>query len=604
MNPSLIIFGIQSVVRLGRMSSDALEQQARDDKAIFPEIKKPEFNKMVFVNGFFNKDENTKYVTGVNAPYREYWEGTASKRDANSLDALFTAANKITAERGGNLNQSLAPSAAVLVKQWDHKSEPLSPWARVILTAGDIALEYVAINPTILGGNGNGEKLIIAYAMNLSALLQDNGKFGFKEGFAQRLSAMFLRAGLKTINDHPEWVVSEEHAVTLIANTVKPLVDALPTDITSQLKWQELADALMGPVASAALQTVANHQTAFLGSDFAPEKAVGVVTRALFLEAAKDGLGDEFTKEGLLGLYTAALGVAAEQPLLFLGDGSDPEDKFTQELFTTFMTILKDSPPPFDKEVGVALIGASLEAVGSNAHRFTGEGKPWEQAAADIVKSLTTNLSSAITINKNIKNVFSKSQLTEFGRIVLMHVVQTPRMLLGTKNAAWDGVIVAIANAMKVDDKLLLTGDDWLQIVSVASEEAAANPARLFKLDVNNPDSVLAGELISTVLKSASKILLTPDLSARTVLYGKTLRESIIVTLRATSGNPEAAHASISKIDDLVTELNTFVARNSERYGNKEWMRLFRVLLSNVLDGRSTPVLDTDKVEELLKGGL
>jgi hypothetical protein len=112
MNPSLVMFGIQSVVRLGKVSKAAMEQWARDDEAIFPLINKPDFNTMIFVSGFFNKLENKRYVTGNDAPYAAYWEGTAPKRDPSSLDALFTLVLKLTTERGGDLNQNQSPAQA------------------------------------------------------------------------------------------------------------------------------------------------------------------------------------------------------------------------------------------------------------------------------------------------------------------------------------------------------------------------------------------------------------------------------------------------------------------------------------------------------------
>lgn len=602
MNPVLISFGIQSVVRMGRVTNAALEQWARDDEAIFPEINKPNFNKLIFISGFFNKPENRHFVIGDRAVYAEYWDNTAPKRDASSQDALFTAVTKITAERGGDLNQTLAPAAAILVKQWDKSAGPVSPWARIILTAGDIALDYVAANPSILGGNGSGEKMIAAYARNLSDLLPDNGQFGVKEGFVQRLSGVFLRAGLSTLNDHPEWVVSESHVTELINATVTPLLQNMPGDITTQLIWQDVADTMMGAAASAALQTVAKHQTAFMGNDFIPDKALGAVTRALFLEAAEGGIKDQFTRDGLLGLYTAALGVAAEQPDLFIGDVSKPDDQFSRELFSKLLDVLQESPPPFDGEVGIALAGAAIEVAGANAHRLASVDEPWEQAAADMVQSLAKNLNDALNTNGNIKNVFSKGQLTELGRIVLTQVAKTPRMVVSVQNEVWDGVIIAVASAMKADEKLLLSGDDWLQIASVAAEEAAANPARLFRLDPDKPNEVLAGTLLTRVLEAAGEILQKPDLMTGNVLYGKTLRVAIMVMLRNASGNPEAVREHLDKITELITKLNEFVAGNTEHYGNKEWIRLFRVLLSGVLEGRAIPVLDLEQADEILKG--
>ncbi len=603
MNPALISFGIQSVIRLGRVTNEALEQWARDGEAIFPEINEPDFNREVFVNGFFNEDENKHFVEGDTAPYAEYWDHPAVIPKESAIDALFTAAIKIRAGKGDDLNRGWAHGGAILVKQWDPEQGPINPWARIILTAGDISLEYVSSNPSILDGDGNGENLIAAYAKNLSDILPDNGDFGAKENFAIQLTSAFLRAGLSTIGHNPEWLVSEEHLQELISSSVNPLVEALPDSITEQLKWREIADAIMGPVAKAALQTVAKHQTAFLGDDFDPDKALGAVTRALFLEAAKDGLKDQFTREGLLGLYSAALSVAAERPQLFLGDGQRSEDELARELFSNFAGVLRDSPPPFDGEVGIALASAALGAVGNNIHRFADDSDHWEQTAAEMVRSLITKLKSALDTNENIKNVFSKSQLIELGRILLFRVAETPWMILGSKNEAWEGVLTAVAAAMEADTNLLLSGDDWLEIVKVAAEEVAANPARLFRLNSADPEDVLAAKLISAILKSAGAIIETPDLQNKTVLFGNTLREAIIIVLRATSGNSQAAREHLDKIGKLITKLSEFVDQNHLQYGNKEWLRLFRILLSALLDGKDIPDLTEEFANELLKGG-
>ena len=603
MNPALISFGIQSVIRLGRVTNDALEQWARDGEAIFPEIRKPTFNREVFINGFFNKSKNKHFVVGDTAPYAEYWDHPKVIPEKSAIDALFTAAIKISAEKGDDLNRGWAPGGAILIKQWDPARGPISPWARIILAAGDIALEYVSANPSILGGDGNGENLIAAYAKNLSDILPDDGDFGAKENFAQRLTGAFLRAGFNTISRNPEWLVSEEHLQELISSSVAPLVEALPDSITEQLKWREIADAIMGPMAKAALQTVAKHQTAFLGDNFDPDKALGAVTRALFLEAAKDGLKDQFTREGLLGLYSAALGVAAERPQLFLGDGQHPEDELARELFSNFAGVLRDSPPPFDGEVGIALASAALGTVGNNIHRFADDTDLWAQTAAEMVRSLITKFKSALDTNENIKSVFSKSQLIELGRILLSHVAETPSMILGSGNEAWEGVLTAVAAAMKADTKLLLSGNDWLEIVKAAAEEVAANPARLFRLNPADPENVLAAKLISVILKSAAAIIETPDLQGKTVLFGKTLREAIIIVLRATSGNPQAVQEHLDKIEKLIKKLNEFVAQNHLQYGNKEWLRLFRILFSALLDGKDIVDLTEETANELLKGG-
>ncbi len=392
MNPALILFGIQAAIRLGKIGKDASEQYVRDAEALFPDIRKPQFDRRTYVNGFFGSANYQHFVKGPDAPYKEYWGPHGVVNALNPVDALFAAAVKIKSEEGIDLNQWLSSSqiiaGATLIEQWDPKKPaPLSPFARVILAAADIALEYVAINPGLLRAGGNGEKLIGAFAGNLSDLLPDDGNFGDNHDFGERLLGVFLRAGLDTISKYPAWVISEEHMQRLMSASVEPIVKALPKNITEQIKYREVTDALIGPAASAAMQTLAEHSSAFLGQDFRAETAIGELTQALLGQAAKTGLNNQFTKNGLIGLYRAALGVAAEKPHLFLDDNGDPRDRIAKDLISNFTSVLMRTPPPFDGSVGVQLAAAALEAVSANAHRFAARDKPWEQTAADLVRA-------------------------------------------------------------------------------------------------------------------------------------------------------------------------------------------------------------------------
>jgi hypothetical protein len=324
------------------------------------------------------------------------------------------------------------------------------------------------------------------------------------------------------------------------------------------------------------------------------------LTQALLGQASKTGLNNQFTKEELLDLYKSALSVAAEKPHLFLKDNGDPQDHFAKDLIANFASALMHSPPPFNGSVGVQLAAAALEAVSANAQRFAGQKKPWEQTASDMVSKVTEELAKAFKENKGIENAFSKPQLIELGRIMLNHVGSTPEMVVGPEDALAQ-LVGTVAQAMAKDDKLLLDSGDWLEIAEVAAQEAAANPARLFKVDPNDPNQTLAAEIIQVVLKSAGAILNQKDLKGRTVLFGKTLRDAIIIVLGATSGNPEAARKNLLSIESLIAGLNELVAKNSDQFGNKEWLYLFQVLLASVLEGRKLDELTVESAKELLK---
>ena len=56
-----------------------------------------------------------------------------------------------------------------------------------------------------------------------------------------------------------------------------------------------MADALLGPAASAAISTVAANPAAFLGATFDPNRAIGALTQAMLKQAATTGQDGEAT---------------------------------------------------------------------------------------------------------------------------------------------------------------------------------------------------------------------------------------------------------------------------------------------------------------------
>ena len=602
MDIALILFGIQAVIRLAKAGKDAAEQHARDMEVVFPDIEDIHFDRRSFVNGFFNDTDYEKYVK-PGTPCAQYWDVHRAKSDGISVDALFAAAVKIKADEGIDLKRWLSDvqgfAGTIFVKQWDPKKGPLSPFARVVMTAADIALEYIAVNPGIVGVGGNGEKIIGAYAQNLSELLPDDGNFGKNDQFAERLLGVFLRAGFETLGEHPDWVASEAHVAELISESVKPMLEKFPDDITKEVKWREAAEALAGPAASAAMRVLAEHSDQFFGEDFAAEKAMGALTKALLKQAAETGLSEQFTKDGLVDLYKAALGVAAKQPALFVGTQEKPAEKLAEQLIGNLAGVLMENPPPFDGATGVKLAAAAMDAVAANAHRFTDEDEPWEKVAADMVGELARDLSAAIA-SGSMEKVFSKDQLVDLGRIILEQASKTPGMIVG-KDEALKQIAGAVAEAMKKDENLLLNGDDWLEIAQVAAREAAANPGRLFEIVDGDPSGTLAVKLIGAVLGGAGEILAKPDIMKKSVLFGQTLREAVIIVLHATSGIPAAAGKNLGQIEELVKDLNQLTAQFSDQLGSKEWLRLFRILLPTLLEEQPLGELTLDKANNLLK---
>src|SRR5262249_45012731 len=177
MDPELIVFAIRAVLRVGRAGTLAANQYARDRKILLPKLKALPFTEDDFIQTTLRtraearlKDEND---------LGRFWKGVGPLPNDPDREVLRLAAVQIeaelTAHNAGQLPVAGAEMAGrVLPGRWFKSREPVPPWARLTLTMADIALEFFAADPSVLGIGGNGEKLIGAFAGNLAELIPDD----------------------------------------------------------------------------------------------------------------------------------------------------------------------------------------------------------------------------------------------------------------------------------------------------------------------------------------------------------------------------------------------------------------------------------------------
>lgn len=612
MNPELVIFGIRAAIRLAATADKAYTQHARDKAVLLPDAKKTPTAANREVVKFFIDGPHKDLVEG-DGRLAKYWKnGTPDRSVDGVLQILQAEARQLgvlgtsTSTEAGLSDKTKELAGATMIEQWAENKGPLGPLPRMVLTMADVALEYVGANPSILGIGGNGEKLIGAFAVNLEALVPDDAdQFGPKSQFAERLVQIVLHAGLKTFQENPKLLVKQEHLEALIANTLKPVVDALPDKLSEQSKWRDVADTLMGPAASAAIETIARNQTAFMGSKFALDKTFGALTNALLKQAADTGLKGSFGPEGYIGLYRAALGVVATHPELFLGKADNDSDKIANALLSALAEELQTAKVPFKGDLGLGLAVAALDTLQANAPLLFAKDNAWQQTAGKMVQQVVGGLSQWVDEQawKDGRIPFSTEQLTELGRIFLVQAGQTPGMLVGDRSEL-QAIVSGVAKAMAADQDLLLTADDWLEVVAVAAAEAAANPGRLFGLKEDQAAGAIGTEVIASLLQVASESFRTVGRDGQAVMFGATLKEAIMVTLRATGGNVAqvATADGQAALKKLATNLNTVVEGSPKEYGNKEWLRLYRSQIGTVLTSGQFNNLTPAKINGILEG--
>lgn len=621
MDPTVVITAVRSAIRIGQTAADAFEQYAQERPILIPDADRVNVpDPIADIRRVVREFPELGTLLESDPALKKLWRDENVTAVPGATEAVFAVAMRFKMKRGakfGHLGAETDEEIAgvALMAQWAEGKGPVSPWTRIVVALADVAFEYVGANPEVLGIGGNGEKLVGAIAAALAEVIPDDvapEDLGPKHRFAERLAAAVLSAGLKTVAAHPGLAFGEEHLQALLKNTLPPLIEALPEgSLNEQVEWRRLSDALVGPAVSAALGTLAESPGAFFGRTFASEKAAGVLVSGLLKAASDLDVRKRFTDEALISLFKAAAGVAAANPELILGDLlgrnlKDPAnralgDTIAVNLFKSVAAALKDRPAPFGEDLGVAVAVAALEGLKASGPAIFDAEDPWEKAAGAVTGQILDGFAEALGDDaKTLKHtVFNKDRLVDLARVVVAQIAATPHMAV-KGNEEVKRIVAAVAGAMAQDKNLLLTADDWIKIAGVAAQEAALNPGRLFGINEESIQGTIAADVIGRLLETAGDDLVRAGRPVGPVMIGETLRDSIVVSLRAIGGNVKQAFENREAIADLAEALNDAAAAQGLSMGGKEWTRIFRSLLPDVLATGDVPSLSAAEIDRLL----
>lgn len=614
-SPETIIFAVRALVRVGGAARASYEQKVRDSDVIMPLPPQRDMEPLDYIRLTF-EDSRYRGLVRTGGRLAEHWDAAARRPadDPESQRIIVGAAEEIWETDlakpraqwyGGARRQEEA--GFLVLSQWAEGSEPPPPLARVVVAIADVAIEYVGAYPELLGVGSNGERLISAMARNLHTLLPDAddpkdwppGRWS-RFYFIERAATIFASASLRTLSEHPNLVVDEVHFQDLLGNVLNPLVEKLDEDPTRAPSLITLRDTLLGPMASAALSTVASHQERFLGRGFAVDQAAGAVTSALLEEAAESGdVRVVFSEQGMVGLYQAALGVAVDRPELFVGEGVE-ESALIRKYLSGAAGLLRQAPPPYDKELAAGLGVLALELAGEYATISLDPEDSWEALSQAAIASFLGGVRAGVAaggVDGALAALLSREQLSDFARIFFEQAARTPGMLTGAGGGqAVQNLVAGVAASMSKRGADLLSGDDWLLLAAIASREAARNPGRLFGLDPADPDEQLGTRAIELVLSTAADAFENGGLAGGTVFFGETLRQALELTLDAVLQNVEGAAEHLDEVASLFARINALTAARPQRVGADGALSLVMALAEAVVEQGTVPILRDDGV--------
>lgn len=592
MTPSLVVMAVRAAIRLGRTGEQAYGQFARDRAVMLPLLMKVEFPKTDLVRGFFEANDDL-LSPGLEPAWDSFCKKPGAKHVAGDFDLIAAEYVRVQA----TLDKDVEPLADEftglwMVQQWARGERPPGPIARVVLTIVDVAAEFAAQDPKLFGIGGNAEVLVRALATHLSGFIPDNtDELGPRNRLGERLAGMFLKSALAALSEHPDAVIEQDHMQRLVAGTLPTLVAAFPNTLEEQMKWRGVMDALLGPVAAEGMKALAQDPRAYFGRKFGQEGLLGPLTSTYLLKAADLGIERTFTRAGAVEIYKATLTFAAERPELFVGNPVKSSDTLLAAVFKDLAAVAREHSPPFDAALLAQLGAVTLEAAARAGGAMLDVNKPWERVLAHTLSPVVAATSRALKGGEPgaLRRLTSQANLEYFVRIIVTQIAATPGMITGTDNPEVNRLVAALAAAMGADENLLLSHDDWMSVVAVAAAEVAANPGRLLSLGDGSATDTLLSTLLQDLVAVASTQWKLQARAGGTVLFGATLREAMITVIRASASQAVAALLNSAQIRKLAAQVTSLVATRPGIYGSKEWLCLYRVLVTQVIDSGAVP---------------
>jgi hypothetical protein len=604
--PDTIAFAVRSLVRVGSAARSAYEQQVRDKDIVMADLDFPMLEGDDELSNFFfsNAELADRSKSG---DLKELWTSDfqpindEARRKLIEVQAAFIAAlpptdqfNKVEADFARGL----------ILRQWRSGAEPPSPLMRIALALADVALDYVKSNPAVLSVGSAGEKFIGSIAGSIRDLLPDadnKSKWQGKEAalfFGERALAITFQAGLTALQSNPDVLTPQKEYQALVTTALKPLVDVFQTKPEQRPTLIEMRDAILGPVAQAAISTIQEHQSVILGSKFDTGTLLGTVTGAVLREAGKTGLAQLIAPEGLLRLHRAVLGVAVEQPQLFI-KGTDAGAEATRKLVSSIAGVLKTAEPPFNAGLMTEVAASVLEVAGREAPAFLHLGEGWNELAASLIKEFAGGFADGLKADGAMaafQKSFSAQQLLTFSEIILGQVASTPGMFAKNASPEVKALTAAVATILASRGSDLLSPSHWNALIASVTAEVARNPLRLISATAK-PETQLLVRLATSVMAVAADGLANGRNAS--VLFGETLQQCLRIAVEAAVGKANAS----GRVEDLkrfVVLLNSISTEQPAQFGAREWLFLFEKHVSAVLDvGLSAQMTVTTLIAEL-----
>ena len=500
-DPSLVLFAIESAVKLGRKVYEVLVDETAARPLVLPVGNLFQSVQLTTARAYFGRPENAHLITG-NGPYANF-------DDADVLMAYKTLLELDRRLESAEPNQAEAVRLIARLGEFEQVKKgfgPKSPAQRILGTVVEIGIDYFATHPEALGKDSRARQLVTAF---ITGLTDTN----FAEGSFAEIARDVLGAAFKTLGDNPQLVADDQRLQVLVMGVADSVADEIrkaPTIGAREFKTDFFRRIGTGIIRGAATAFEQNLDV-FLPRSNARESDPDhpTVVRALVSEtltqflAGIEGKEDIFTAESAELLFRSALGAVGENAELLT------KNNLLQKFIESTANALMDTQGArlFSTQSAVVILQEGLQVLGENVETLIDPKHPEQQLLAAAVSAMANSLATSLAGTGSIKDLLSSRQVIELARIVFAEVATHAEQLLGdnldaNKRTALAQIIASVASALGDDPTRLVNGAGFLELVRIALRVAVKNADQLLNLEKASPKTNVLFQAMRQVVEA------------------------------------------------------------------------------------------------------
>lgn len=505
MDPTLIIFAIESAVHLGQKLNDILVDETVERPLILPVGDLYANVAELDAEEFFDREENIALVE-EGGPY-------FGLKGADLLKA-YRSLLAIDERLGGSAGTMVDAKALIeglhQFEQFKNGFGANHPVRRVLGTLVEIGVDYFTVNPDALGKDSSSRRVLESFVRRLDDI-------EFSEETPTDIIGDVLLAALKTLDEHITLVDDDERLQVLLGGVTKAVVEEVEGALseTEKMRREDLIKRIGSSILRGGIGAFTENSDLFLPGDSTAKVLVQSTLQQVFA-----GIRDRenlFTNESIELLFRSALRAVGENSKLF------SDEKILQELIGSTAEVLasREGKEVFSEETASAILKEALDIAAENIETLIKPDHPRKQLLATTVGSIAGGLSAQLAGDFSVRALLSKRQLVELASMAFQEVARNPEKLLGdglgeARRTALAQIIGSVAHALGDDPTRLINGASFLELLRGALKVGVLNADKLLDLHTEDPEVNLlyriTQEISSAVLEvEDSRNLLTRD---------------------------------------------------------------------------------------------